>query len=83
MGNIVWVDTDVLYVCFGYIGKSTIISLVERFYDPLAGTVTLDGQDLRSLNVGWLRYEAVISYGLFLIGCWVAVVYTLLLWFYS
>lgn len=36
-------------------GKSTIISLVERYYDPLAGSVLLDGHDLKSLNVGWLR----------------------------
>jgi ATP-binding cassette, subfamily B (MDR/TAP), member 1 len=36
-------------------GKSTIIALVERFYDPTAGTVLLDGRDLRSLNLKWLR----------------------------
>lgn len=38
-------------------GKSTIISLVERFYDPLAGTVRLDGVDIRDLNVKWLRSQ--------------------------
>ncbi|VDB87190.1 unnamed protein product [Peniophora sp. CBMAI 1063] len=36
-------------------GKSTVISLVERFYDPLGGSVKLDGRDLRELNVRWLR----------------------------
>lgn len=36
-------------------GKSTIISLVERFYDPLSGAIKLDGVDLRELNVKWLR----------------------------
>lgn len=36
-------------------GKSTIISLVERFYDPTAGSIKLDGVDLRELNVKWLR----------------------------
>jgi len=36
-------------------GKSTVISLIERFYDPLEGSVTLDGRDLRTLNVKWLR----------------------------
>jgi len=36
-------------------GKSTVISLVERFYDPTAGQVLLDGIDLRKLNVKWLR----------------------------
>ena len=38
-------------------GKSTVISLVERFYDPLEGRVTLDGHDLRELNVRWLRTQ--------------------------
>ena len=38
-------------------GKSTIVSLVERFYDPLDGKVTLDGVDLRDLNVKWLRSQ--------------------------
>ncbi|EKM58407.1 uncharacterized protein PHACADRAFT_252704 [Phanerochaete carnosa HHB-10118-sp] len=38
-------------------GKSTIISLVERFYDPLDGVVRLDGRDLRDLNVRWLRSQ--------------------------
>lgn len=36
-------------------GKSTAISLVERFYDPDAGVVTLDGIDLKELNLQWLR----------------------------
>ncbi len=36
-------------------GKSTSIQLIERFYDPTFGTVTLDGVDLRQLNVSWLR----------------------------
>ena len=38
-------------------GKSTIVSLVERFYDPLQGIVMLDGVDLRNLNVKWLRSQ--------------------------
>ncbi|KAI6129641.1 ste6-like protein, partial [Pisolithus croceorrhizus] len=38
-------------------GKSTIVSLVERFYDPLSGTVKLDGVDLRDLNIKWLRSQ--------------------------
>ncbi|GLD97150.1 hypothetical protein PINS_up005833 [Pythium insidiosum] len=36
-------------------GKSTAISLLERFYDPSAGSVTLDGVDLRQLQLPWLR----------------------------
>uniref|UniRef100_A0AAV1T137 ABC transporter n=1 Tax=Peronospora matthiolae TaxID=2874970 RepID=A0AAV1T137_9STRA len=38
-------------------GKSTIVSLLERFYDPLSGLVTIDGVDLRTLNVRWLRSQ--------------------------
>ncbi|KDQ06798.1 hypothetical protein BOTBODRAFT_140755 [Botryobasidium botryosum FD-172 SS1] len=38
-------------------GKSTIVSLVERFYDPLSGVVRLDGVDIKELNVRWLRAQ--------------------------
>ncbi|XP_056330778.1 ATP-dependent translocase ABCB1 [Danio aesculapii] len=36
-------------------GKSTTIQLLQRFYDPDSGEVTLDGHDIRTLNVRWLR----------------------------
>ncbi|KAF5466328.1 hypothetical protein F2P56_016266 [Juglans regia] len=36
-------------------GKSTIFALIERFYDPNVGTLTLDAHDLRTLQVKWLR----------------------------
>ncbi|KAG6613136.1 multidrug resistance protein ABC superfamily [Phytophthora cinnamomi] len=38
-------------------GKSTIISLLERFYDPSSGSILLDGRDVRTLNVKWLRSQ--------------------------
>lgn len=38
-------------------GKSTIVALIERFYDPLEGSVTLDGNNLKDLNVRWLRSQ--------------------------
>ncbi|KAG7390659.1 Antigen peptide transporter 2 [Phytophthora pseudosyringae] len=38
-------------------GKSTMVSLLERFYDPLSGTVSIDGVDVRTLNVKWLRSQ--------------------------
>jgi ATP-binding cassette subfamily B (MDR/TAP) protein 1 len=38
-------------------GKSTIVNLLLRFYDPLSGTVTLDGVDIKDLNVRWLRSQ--------------------------
>ncbi|CCF35719.1 multidrug/pheromone exporter [Colletotrichum higginsianum] len=36
-------------------GKSTIIGLFERWYNPTAGTVRLDGKDIKDLNLKWLR----------------------------
>ncbi|PWZ34481.1 ABC transporter B family member 11 [Zea mays] len=36
-------------------GKSTVISLVERFYDPWAGEVLIDGVDIRRMHLGWIR----------------------------
>ena len=36
-------------------GKSTTVALIQRFYDPLGGTVLLDGHDVRTLNIQWLR----------------------------
>jgi ABC-type multidrug transport system fused ATPase/permease subunit len=36
-------------------GKSTIVKLLERFYNPVKGTVTLDSRDVSTLNVTWLR----------------------------
>ena len=38
-------------------GKSTLIQLLERFYDPTAGSVLLDGADLKTLNLKWLRQQ--------------------------
>ncbi|XP_074223638.1 phosphatidylcholine translocator ABCB4 isoform X4 [Camelus bactrianus] len=38
-------------------GKSTVVQLLERFYDPLAGKVLLDGQDAKTLNIQWLRAQ--------------------------
>ncbi|KAG7573886.1 ABC transporter type 1 transmembrane domain superfamily [Arabidopsis suecica] len=38
-------------------GKSTVVSLIERFYDPNSGQVLLDGQDLKTLKLRWLRQQ--------------------------
>ncbi|XP_003815109.1 mitochondrial potassium channel ATP-binding subunit isoform X1 [Pan paniscus] len=40
-------------------GKTTVASLLERFYDPTAGVVMLDGRDLRTLDPSWLRGQVV------------------------
>ncbi|KAM3511063.1 hypothetical protein MY11210_005290 [Beauveria gryllotalpidicola] len=36
-------------------GKSTIVGLVERWYDPLSGVIKLDGRPITELNLNWLR----------------------------
>ncbi|KAM3367842.1 hypothetical protein ACQJBY_016410 [Aegilops geniculata] len=38
-------------------GKSTVIALIERFYDPMAGKVMIDGKDIRRLNLKSLRLK--------------------------
>jgi len=38
-------------------GKSTIVGLVERFYNPVGGHVYLDGHDTQTLNLRWLRQQ--------------------------
>ena len=34
-----------------------IIQLLERFYDPIQGSILLDGVDLRAYNIAWLREQ--------------------------
>jgi ATP-binding cassette subfamily B protein len=41
-------------------GKSTLFSLVPRFYDPTAGSITLDGRDLREITKRTLRAQIAI-----------------------
>lgn len=41
-------------------GKSTIVSLVERFYDPVGGQVLLDGHNIQELNLRWFRQQIAI-----------------------
>src|SRR6266568_507537 len=41
-------------------GKSTLMSLVPRFYDPIKGSVSLDGRDLREITKRSLRTQVAI-----------------------
>lgn len=43
-------------------GKSTSIQLLERFYDVLAGKITIDGHDIRDLNLkSFRKHVAIVS----------------------
>ncbi|XP_010554005.1 PREDICTED: ABC transporter B family member 19-like [Tarenaya hassleriana] len=41
-------------------GKSSVIALIERFYDPVAGKVMIDGKDIRRLNLKSLRLKIAL-----------------------
>ena len=43
-------------------GKTTVASLLTRFYDPTRGSVTLDGHDLRAITVASLRSHATVAF---------------------
>ncbi|NP_001230918.1 multidrug resistance protein 2 [Cricetulus griseus] len=54
-------------------GKSTVVQLLERFYDPMAGTVFLDGKEIKQLNVQWLRaHLGIVSQEPILFDCSIA-----------
>ncbi|CAH1798731.1 unnamed protein product [Owenia fusiformis] len=54
-------------------GKSTTVQLIERFYDPKAGSVTADGSELSSLNISWLRSQiGIVSQEPILFDCTIA-----------
>ena len=38
-------------------GKSTSIGLLERFYNPKEGAIHIDGHEIRSFNLKWLRQQ--------------------------
>jgi len=41
-------------------GKSTIVGLLERFYEPTKGKITLDGKDLALYDPAWLHKQIAI-----------------------
>ncbi|KAK0607361.1 hypothetical protein LWI29_013844 [Acer saccharum] len=51
-------------------GKSTVISLIERFYDPQAGEVLTDGVNLKEFQLKWIRDKiGLVSQGPVLFTC--------------
>ncbi|KAM5203435.1 ATP-dependent translocase ABCB1 [Hipposideros larvatus] len=54
-------------------GKSTVVQLLERFYDPLAGKVLIDNEEIKHLNVQWLRAQlGIVSQEPILFDCSIA-----------
>nr|XP_025706531.1 ATP-binding cassette sub-family B member 10, mitochondrial-like [Callorhinus ursinus] len=54
-------------------GKSTVVSLLLRLYDPMSGTISLDGRDIRQLNPVWLRSKiGTVSQEPILFSCSIA-----------
>lgn len=50
-------------------GKTTVINLLHRFYDPTEGRITVDGKDLRQANVeSWYRQLALVPQETILFG---------------
>lgn len=48
-------DKTVALVGSSGCGKSTCVQLIQRFYDPVEGQLEVDGHDIRTLNLNWLR----------------------------
>ena len=38
-------------------GKSTVVALLQRFYDPDSGRITLDGTEIQKLQLKWFRQQ--------------------------
>ncbi len=36
-------------------GKSSVVALLQRLYDPVGGSLKLDGVDIRELDMNWFR----------------------------
>ena len=50
-------------------GKTTVINLIHRFYDPTEGRLTVDGHDLRHISVeSWYRHVALVPQETILFG---------------
>ncbi|MCF4969843.1 ATP-binding cassette domain-containing protein [Nostoc sp. CMAA1605] len=48
-------------------GKSTLADLLPRFYDPISGSITVDGRDLRDFDVkSWRKRMGIVSQDTFL-----------------
>lgn len=41
-------------------GKSTIVQLIQRFYDQKSGEITIDGDNIKDFDVKWLRHQMAL-----------------------
>ena len=64
VGALIWTHADLCAIwiamnslCACYTGKSTMTKLLLRFYDCTAGSIRLDGMDIRTLNLNWYRQQ--------------------------
>ena len=64
------VKTGTRLALVGPSGKSTILSLIERFYDPQSGTIRIGGHDIRALDrtelrgaIGYVEQDAPVLAG--------------------
>ncbi len=50
-------------------GKTTVMNLIHRFYDPTTGSISVDGRDLRSITLeSWYRQIALVPQETILFG---------------
>ena len=48
-------------------GKSTIVNLITRMYDPISGQILIDGMDLKKIKISSIRHNiAIVSQEIFL-----------------
>jgi ABC-type multidrug transport system fused ATPase/permease subunit len=50
-------NTTIALVGSSGCGKSTCVQLIQRFYDPLTGQITIDGKNIQELNLSWFRSQ--------------------------
>ena len=53
------VSQDVARIIISFTGKSTVASLLERFYDIKQGKITIDNVSIQELDPSWLRGHAI------------------------
>jgi ABC-type multidrug transport system fused ATPase/permease subunit len=53
--------TSVAFIGSSGVGKSTLLNLLPRFYDPCAGSILLDGHDIRNVKLADLRRHIALA----------------------